>query len=128
MRRRLIPPLALLLMGQGGLPRAHCDFSAGVAGLGEAERLAARPIASLGEGRALGEALAAAVEERAIRPEELDTADEVFATGNYAKVQPCTGINGRALPIGPITTKARELYWSWMRSQPRVVSEARAAE
>jgi hypothetical protein len=62
MRRRLIPPLALLLLGQGGLPRAHCDFSAGVAGLGEAERLAARPIASLGEGRALGEALAAAVE------------------------------------------------------------------
>jgi branched-chain amino acid aminotransferase len=69
-----------------------------------------------------------AVEERAVRPEELEAADEIFSTGNYAKVQPCTGYNGRALPIGPFATKARDLYFAWMRAQPRVVSQARAAE
>ena len=65
-----------------------------------------------------------AVEERAVRPEELDTADEIFATGNYPKVQPCTGINGRALPVGPVATRARELYFAWMRSEPRVTDAA----
>lgn len=60
MRRRLILlPLALLLMGQGGLPRPRCDFGAGMSGLGEAERLLSRPLASLSEGRALGEAVMA---------------------------------------------------------------------
>lgn len=68
------------------------------------------------------------VDERAVRPEELDTADEIFSTGNYAKVQPCNAMNGRALPVGPVATRARELYWSWMQSQPKVVSEAQAAE
>ena len=67
MRRRLILPLCLLLMAQAapgldGLPRARCDFGAGMSGLAEAERLAARPIASLGEGRALGEAVWAQLE------------------------------------------------------------------
>lgn len=69
-----------------------------------------------------------AVEERAVRPEELDTADEIFSTGNYAKVQPCTRCNGRELPIGPVTTRARDLYFAWMRSTPPLVGEARAAE
>lgn len=67
-------------------------------------------------------------EERAVRPEELETADEIFSTGNYAKVQPVIRYNGRDLPIGPFATKARELYFAWMRAQPRVVSEAAAAE
>ena len=68
------------------------------------------------------------VEERAVRPEELETAEEIFSTGNYAKVQPCTRYNGRELPVGPFATRARDLYFAWMRSEPRVVSEARAAE
>jgi branched-chain amino acid aminotransferase len=68
------------------------------------------------------------VEERALRPEELEEASEIFSTGNYAKVQPCTRYNGRALPIGPVATKARDLYFAWMRAQPRVVGEAQAAE
>lgn len=68
------------------------------------------------------------VEERAIRPDELDAADEVFSTGNFAKVQPCTGVNGRTLPIGPMAERARRLYWTWMQAQPRVVApEARGA-
>lgn len=68
------------------------------------------------------------VEERAVRPEELDTADEIWSTGNYGKVQPCTAVNGRALPVGPFATQARDLYFAWMRAQPRLVSHAAAAE
>ncbi len=67
------------------------------------------------------------VEERAVRPEELETADEIFSTGNYSKVQPCTQYNGRDLPIGPVATQARDLYFAWMRSQPRVVEPAAVA-
>lgn len=58
----VMPMLALLLMGQGApgdLPRPRCDLGAGFAGLAEAERLAGQRIASLSEGRALGEALLA---------------------------------------------------------------------
>ncbi len=68
------------------------------------------------------------VEERAVRPEELDAADEVFSTGNYGKVQPCTAINGRALAPGRFAKQADELYWAWMRAQPRIAAQAQAAE
>jgi hypothetical protein len=30
--------------------------------------------------------------------------------------------------IGPFATQAREMYFAWMRAQPRLVSEAAAAE
>ncbi len=61
------------------------------------------------------------VEERAVRAEELDTADEIFSTGNYGKVTPCTRYNGRDLPIGPVATRARDLYFGWMEQGQRVV-------
>ena len=47
--------------------------------------------------------------------------DEIFSTGNYAKVQPCTRYNGRDMQIGRFTTQARDLYWRWMESAPKVV-------
>lgn len=61
-----------------------------------------------------------AVEERTVKPAELETADEIFSTGNYAKVQPCTRYNGRDMQIGRFATQARELYWRWMQAQPKV--------
>lgn len=61
------------------------------------------------------------VEERMVKPSELDTADEIFSTGNYAKVQPCTRYNGRDMQIGRFATKARDLYFDWMRTTPRLV-------
>jgi len=67
------------------------------------------------------------VQERAIRPEELDEADEVFSTGNYAKVQPVTRINGRDLAIGPVAERARGLYFAWMRSEAPVVEHVAVA-
>ncbi len=61
------------------------------------------------------------VEERAVRAEELDSADEIFSTGNYAKVTPCTRYNNRELPVGPVATRARDLYFGWMEQGQRIV-------
>lgn len=53
------------------------------------------------------------VEERAIDFAELKDADEVFATGNYAKVMPCTRLDDRELQPGPVARRARELYFTF---------------
>lgn len=53
--------------------------------------------------------------ERSILPAELDDADEIFATGNYAKVQPCLRYQGRQLQIGPVCELARKLYWDFAK-------------
>lgn len=53
------------------------------------------------------------VHERAIRYEEFQNADEIFATGNYGKVMPVTRIDDRDLQPGPIYHRARELYWAF---------------
>jgi branched-chain amino acid aminotransferase len=50
------------------------------------------------------------VEERSVAPEELETAREIFSTGNYGKVTPCTRYESRTLDAGPVARKARELY------------------
>jgi len=50
------------------------------------------------------------VREEAIRPEALLDADEIFSTGNYGKVVPCTRYEARALQPGPVAREARRLY------------------
>jgi branched-chain amino acid aminotransferase len=57
------------------------------------------------------------VEERSVAPEELATAAEIFNTGNYGKVTPCIRFEQRTLAIGPVTRRARELYFSFMEQQ-----------
>jgi branched-chain amino acid aminotransferase len=64
------------------------------------------------------------VQERRVTPDELDTADEVFSTGNYAKVQPCTNYAGRPLQPGPMARKARELYFAWAEENWRILPKA----
>lgn len=54
-----------------------------------------------------------AVEEREIAYDELARADELFATGNYAKVAPCIGLDGRAFAPGPVYARARALYFAF---------------
>lgn len=56
------------------------------------------------------------VVERAIDFNELLVADEVFATGNYAKVQPCIRIEDVEFRPGSIYAKTRELYFEFARS------------
>jgi branched-chain amino acid aminotransferase len=53
------------------------------------------------------------VQQRAVEPGELDRAREIFSTGNYSKVMPCTDYTGRELPIGPIATLARDRYMQY---------------
>ncbi len=55
------------------------------------------------------------VVERTITYEEVRCADEIFSTGNYAKVKPVNRIDDRELQPGPIFQKARELYWEFAR-------------
>jgi branched-chain amino acid aminotransferase len=53
------------------------------------------------------------VVERAIAPEELHGASEIFCTGNYAKVQACLRFEERSLQKGPIFELANKLYWDF---------------
>jgi branched-chain amino acid aminotransferase len=41
------------------------------------------------------------------------TADEIFSTGNFAKVAPVIRIDDRQLKPGPFYTRARKLYWDF---------------
>ena len=56
------------------------------------------------------------VEERSIDFAEVRAADELFATGNYAKVRPCTRIEERTLQPGPVATRARALYFDFAKT------------
>jgi branched-chain amino acid aminotransferase len=57
-----------------------------------------------------------AVEERSVTPQELETAREIFSTGNYGKVTPCVRYEGRTLEAGPVARRARELYLAFMET------------
>ncbi len=54
------------------------------------------------------------VEERILSFAEVQDADELFSTSNYAKVVPCTRIGDRALQAGPMYSKARRLYFNFV--------------
>ncbi len=54
--------------------------------------------------------------ERSVRPEELLEAKEIFNTGNFAKVLPCTKFEQHDMPIGEVTILARRLYWEFMQT------------
>jgi branched-chain amino acid aminotransferase len=53
------------------------------------------------------------VEESILTVEDLNTADEIFSSGNYSKVSPVTRFAGRDLQPGPVARRARELYWAF---------------
>lgn len=55
------------------------------------------------------------VVERSIDFDELLDADEIFSTANYAKVQPCTKIEDKALEPGPLFKRAYDLYFDWAK-------------
>jgi branched-chain amino acid aminotransferase len=53
------------------------------------------------------------VREETLGYEAFLAADEIFSSGNYAKVAPMIAIEGRKLPIGPMFLRARALYWAF---------------
>ncbi|TAJ96267.1 MAG: branched-chain amino acid aminotransferase [Reyranella sp.] len=57
------------------------------------------------------------VEERTIRPAELEEADEMFTTGNAGKVQSVSRYEGRDMQPGPIAARAHDLYMAFARTQ-----------
>jgi branched-chain amino acid aminotransferase len=53
------------------------------------------------------------VVEKTLRYADFLAADEIFSTGNFAKVAPVIRIDERELKPGPLYTKARKLYWDF---------------
>ena len=53
--------------------------------------------------------------ERTLTYREVREADEVFSTGNFAKVTPLIKIDERELQPGPMYRLARELYFQWAK-------------
>jgi branched-chain amino acid aminotransferase len=56
------------------------------------------------------------VEETALSHRDFLEADEIFLTGNYAKLLPIIRIEDRSLQAGPHYRKARSLYWDFAHS------------
>ncbi|HYG89518.1 MAG TPA: branched-chain amino acid aminotransferase [Azospirillum sp.] len=56
------------------------------------------------------------VVERTLTFPEVLTADEVFSTGNYAKVVPVIRVEDRDFRPGPFGQQARALYWEFAHS------------
>ncbi|WP_425037674.1 branched-chain amino acid aminotransferase [Primorskyibacter sp. S187A] len=56
------------------------------------------------------------VVEKVMSFDDVREADEVFLSGNMMKVTPVTAFDDRQYQIGPITRRARDLYWDWAAS------------
>ena len=56
------------------------------------------------------------VHETVLTFDDFHDADEVFLSGNMAKVTPITAFDDTSYRIGPMTLRARELYWDWAHS------------
>lgn len=56
------------------------------------------------------------VVETTLSFEDFRAADEVFLSGNMSKVTPVTAFEDTSYEIGPITRRARSLYWDWAHS------------
>jgi branched-chain amino acid aminotransferase len=57
------------------------------------------------------------VVEKSLRYEDFGTADEIFSTGNFAKVSPVIRIDDRQLAPGRFYTRARKLYWDFAHAR-----------
>lgn len=56
------------------------------------------------------------VVETVLTFDDFHGADEVFLSGNMNKVTPVTAFDDTSYEVGPITKKARALYWDWAAS------------
>jgi branched-chain amino acid aminotransferase len=57
------------------------------------------------------------VHEAVLTFEDVRAADEVFLSGNMMKVTPVTEFDGTHYQHGPVTRRARALYWDWALSE-----------
>ena len=56
------------------------------------------------------------VHETVLTYDDFEGADEVFLTGNMSKITPVSKFDDVHYQTGPITRRARELYWDWAHS------------
>lgn len=56
------------------------------------------------------------VHETVLSFADFETADEVFLSGNMQKVTPVNGFEDISYQVGPVTRRARALYWDWAHS------------
>ncbi len=54
-----------------------------------------------------------AVHETVLSFDDFAQADEIFLSGNMSKVTPVTAFDDRQYQVGPVTRRARQLYWDW---------------
>ena len=57
------------------------------------------------------------VHETVLNFEDFHEADEVFLSGNMSKITPVTAFDDTSYQVGPVTRRARELYWDWAASK-----------
>ena len=57
------------------------------------------------------------VHETVLTFEDFDDAEEVFTTGNMAKISPVSQFDDRHYQLGRIAKLCRELYWDWAKSE-----------
>lgn len=58
------------------------------------------------------------VRETILTFDDFRAADEVFLSGNMAKVTPVTAFDDIQYQEGPVTRQVREMYWDWAASEP----------
>ena len=68
---------------------------------------------------ALLRAVGREVQERTITVDDLHAADEIFSTGNYAKIRFCRKFEDRDLPAGPVGAQAWSLYQDYAAASRR---------
>jgi len=56
------------------------------------------------------------VHETVLSFDDFHAADEVFLSGNMAKVTPVSRFDDTSYGTGPVTERARKLYWDWAHS------------
>lgn len=56
------------------------------------------------------------VHETVLGYDDFHAADEVFMSGNMMKVTPVTAFEDTQYQMGPVTRRARDLYWDWAHS------------
>lgn len=59
------------------------------------------------------------VEERTLTRADVETADEVFSTGNYGKVVHVNRVEDRPLEYGPLAQRAHRLYMAYAEANGR---------
>lgn len=56
------------------------------------------------------------VHETVLSFDDFHAADEVFMSGNMAKVTPVTAFDDTQYQVGPVTRRVRDMYWDWAAS------------